>query len=73
MKRKYLHVEILDGTLHIYSDDRRWRGDKLTTLEELDYECAVGEVDENICITIPVNYDSRFDKTGAKLRTTGLR
>lgn len=58
MKRKYLHVEILDGTLHIYSDDKRCRGDKLTTLEELDYECAVGESNENICITIPVNYDS---------------
>jgi hypothetical protein len=56
MKRKYLHVEISLGSLHIYADDRRWPGDKLVTLDEIDTECNLHDVEDgDVCFTVPIN------------------
>ena len=55
MKRQYLHVQIIDGSLHIYADDKRWPKDKLITLDDMDSECNMADVDEEICFTIPIN------------------
>jgi len=43
MKRKYLHIEIIDGELYIYADNKL-HGAKTFTLEDIDSECNVGSV-----------------------------
>lgn len=51
--RKYLHVEILDGGLFVYIDDKK-RG-QTYTLEDLDEECNITyDLSKNLNITIPI-------------------
>ena len=52
MKRKYLHIETIDGSLYVYADDKRHSGDKLVTLDEMDDECDMGETKDNFLLTI---------------------
>ena len=52
MKRKYIHIELIDGSLYIYSDNKK-RGSKLT-LQDMDTECLVAEEitrDVHFCIS----------------------
>jgi hypothetical protein len=53
MKRKYLHVEITDGVLYIYADDRS-HGGKPFSLNEMDNQCDAGMVEEGLHIKIPL-------------------
>lgn len=56
MKRKYLHIQIIQGSLHVYADDKRWAGDRLVTLEEMDSECNMHAIEEgDVLLSIPLN------------------
>ena len=50
-KRKYIHVQLIDGNLFIYADDNL-RGQKIT-FKELDNECLVAEGQLNFSCSIP--------------------
>lgn len=50
-ERKYLHVELLGGALHVYVDNKK-RG-KLYKLEDLDNDCMITDnLEENIAISV---------------------
>jgi len=40
MKRKYLYIEINEGDLYVYADDRKWRG-KLVKLSDMDSDAWI--------------------------------
>ncbi len=45
MKRKYLHVEVMNGILYVYADDKAW-GAKTLSLEQMDNECMIGNLSD---------------------------
>jgi len=53
MKRKYLHIEIRDGSLYVFSDDKTWKGKKLT-LEDMDTECNITDTNKRVHFYIPL-------------------
>jgi len=56
MKRKYLHVEMSDGSLFVFADNKQRydEGYEAVTLEAMDMECRVSNVDEDYKCTIPL-------------------
>ncbi len=51
--RKYLHVELLNGALFVYVDDKK-RGE-LYKLEDLDNECMItDDLEKKIVISVNI-------------------
>ncbi len=44
LKRKFLHIEISDGNLYVFADDKEWPNEEVYRLSDLDSECNTGEI-----------------------------
>lgn len=45
MKAKYLHIEVIDGDLYVYQDEKI-RGGRVVSKADMDYECWMGQAKE---------------------------
>ena len=73
LERKWLHIHILNDGLYVFTDEGEWenhpmcddwkRG-KATTIEALDGECFVGNVEEDTFVRILLNPTIRYGKFG---------
>jgi hypothetical protein len=46
LKRKYLHIETINGDLFVYADDKSHRG-TIISLDDMDDECNMSETKKN--------------------------
>lgn len=53
LKKKYLHIELSNGNLSVFADDKSW-GDETFTLDMMDRECLVNSDKPYIKIKIPL-------------------
>jgi len=44
MKSKYLQIEIVQGRLYIYVDDKDWVNSNTITRKQIDDECEIAEI-----------------------------
>lgn len=71
MRRKYLHIEISNGGLYVYSDDEKYKDHTIICLADLDNECNLTQQFNKTRFSLVV--DSLIEKKDLCPRATCVR